>query len=78
MSGLGYAEFRPLWQGQQSAGACISQLKFNTHRFARKQGAWFRRLPNRVSLDARHTDLLAQVQALLAAMPEHAPTHTDH
>ncbi|KPL85144.1 tRNA (adenosine(37)-N6)-dimethylallyltransferase MiaA [Herpetosiphon geysericola] len=78
MSGLGYAEFRPLWQGQQSATACISQLKFNTHRFARKQGAWFRRLPNRVSLDARHPNLLQQVQMLLAAMPAPEAIHIDH
>ncbi len=78
MSGLGYAEFRALWHGQQSASSCITQLKYNTHRFARKQGTWFRRLPNRVSLDARHSDLLPQVAALLAAMSAPEATHIDH
>lgn len=58
MASLGYAEFRPLWEGSATQESCVQQLKFNTHRFARKQGAWFRRLPNRHGLNANDTNLV--------------------
>ncbi|MBA3469392.1 MAG: tRNA (adenosine(37)-N6)-dimethylallyltransferase MiaA [Herpetosiphonaceae bacterium] len=63
MSSLGYREFAGLWAGTATAADCISQLKFNTHRFARKQGAWFRRLPNRHVLPAGADNLLEQAIA---------------
>lgn len=65
MSSLGYREFAPLWQGTANAASCISQLKFNTHRFARKQGAWFRRLPNRYAVSAAAPDALQQVLSVI-------------
>jgi tRNA dimethylallyltransferase len=69
MSSLGYREFADLWAGAAAAPACISQLKFNTHRFARKQGAWFRRLPNRHGLAAGADTLLEQAVQLIHSRP---------
>lgn len=45
MSSLGYIQFRPYLEGQASLGECVQRLKYDTHAFARRQGAWFRRLP---------------------------------
>ncbi len=69
MSSLGYREFARLWAGTAAAPACISQLKFNTHRFARKQGAWFRRLPHHHELPAGASTLLEQAIALIDSKP---------
>lgn len=46
LSSLGYIQFRPYFAGEASAAACIERLKFDTHAFIRRQGAWFRRLPH--------------------------------
>ncbi|HMQ33838.1 MAG TPA: tRNA (adenosine(37)-N6)-dimethylallyltransferase MiaA [Chloroflexaceae bacterium] len=45
MSGLGYAQLRPFFEGTATLAACVERLKFDTHAFIRRQGAWFRRLP---------------------------------
>ncbi len=44
MASLGYKEFRPFLEGSTSLEACIQTLKWNTHAFARRQIAWFKRL----------------------------------
>ena len=46
MSSLGYREFQPYFADEATLESCIERLKFNTHAFARRQPAWFRRLPN--------------------------------
>lgn len=46
MSSLGYIQLRPLFEGRASLAECVERLKFDTHAFIRRQGAWFRRLPN--------------------------------
>jgi tRNA dimethylallyltransferase len=46
MSSLGYIQLRPYLEGAASLAACVERLKFDTHAFIRRQGAWFRRLPN--------------------------------
>ncbi|MBX0327162.1 tRNA (adenosine(37)-N6)-dimethylallyltransferase MiaA [Oscillochloris sp. ZM17-4] len=46
MSSLGYIQLRPFLEGEASLEACAERLKFDTHSFIRRQGAWFRRLPN--------------------------------
>ncbi|MEI7645390.1 MAG: tRNA (adenosine(37)-N6)-dimethylallyltransferase MiaA [Chloroflexales bacterium] len=46
MSSLGYIQLRPFLEGQASLDVCAERLKFDTHSFIRRQGAWFRRLPN--------------------------------
>jgi tRNA dimethylallyltransferase len=45
MSSLGYIQLRPYLEGASSLEACVERLKFDTHSFIRRQGAWFRRLP---------------------------------
>jgi tRNA dimethylallyltransferase len=45
MSSLGYLQLRPYLEGRASLAACVERLKFDTHRFIRRQLAWFRRLP---------------------------------
>jgi tRNA dimethylallyltransferase len=45
MSSLGYIQLRPYLEGAASLEACVERLKFDTHSFIRRQGAWFRRLP---------------------------------
>jgi tRNA dimethylallyltransferase len=45
LSSLGYIQFRPYLEGTATLDACVERLKFDTHAFIRRQGAWFRRLP---------------------------------
>lgn len=45
MSSLGYKEFRPWFEGVADLEDCVQALKWNTHAFARRQIAWFKRLP---------------------------------
>ncbi|MBP1465150.1 tRNA (adenosine(37)-N6)-dimethylallyltransferase MiaA [Candidatus Chloroploca sp. M-50] len=45
MSSLGYIQFKPYLEGEADLQACIERLKYDTHSFIRRQGAWFRRLP---------------------------------
>ncbi len=45
MSSLGYKEFRPWFAGDAGLDECIQALKWNTHAFARRQVAWFKRMP---------------------------------
>lgn len=45
MSSLGYIQFRPYFEQVASCEECVQRLKFDTHRFARQQKNWFRRLP---------------------------------
>ncbi|HEX5690116.1 MAG TPA: tRNA (adenosine(37)-N6)-dimethylallyltransferase MiaA, partial [Roseiflexaceae bacterium] len=45
MSGLGYREFQPYFEGASTLEQAIERLKFDTHAFARRQPNWFRRLP---------------------------------
>jgi tRNA dimethylallyltransferase len=46
MSSLGYPQLRPYLEGAASLAACVERLRFDTHSFIRRQGSWFRRLPN--------------------------------
>ena len=61
MSGLGYREFRPYFAGQASLEEVIQRLKYDTHAFARRQPAWFRRLPAVEQMPADAPDLFARV-----------------
>jgi tRNA dimethylallyltransferase len=67
MSGLGYREFQPYVHGDSSLAEAIQRLKFDTHAFARRQPAWFRRLPNLTTLPvpASSTDLVEQARQLV-------------
>lgn len=57
MSGLGYREFRPFFEGHATLEAAVQRLKYDTHAFARRQPAWFRRLPAVEQLPADAPDL---------------------
>jgi tRNA dimethylallyltransferase len=63
MSGLGYREFRPYFEGDSSLEAAVQRLKYNTHAFARRQPNWFRRLPAPAQLPADAPDLPAMALA---------------
>lgn len=45
LSSLGYIQFRPYVDGETTLDECVQRLKYDTHRFARQQKNWFRRLP---------------------------------
>lgn len=64
MSGLGYREFRPYFEGSATLEEAVARLKYDTHAFARRQPAWFRRLPNVVTLPADAPDLLQRAEAI--------------
>ncbi len=51
MSSLGYIQFRPYFEGTAMLEQCIQQLKYDTHAFVRRQGNWFRRLPEITKMD---------------------------
>ncbi|HEU4327834.1 MAG TPA: tRNA (adenosine(37)-N6)-dimethylallyltransferase MiaA [Roseiflexaceae bacterium] len=65
MTGLGYREFRPFLAGELSLDEAIERLKFDTHAFARRQAAWFKRLPNLSRLLADSPDLPEQAIQVL-------------
>ena len=46
LSSLGYGQFRPHLEEGAPIAACVERLIFDTHAFIRRQGSWFRRLPN--------------------------------
>ncbi|MEN9937084.1 MAG: hypothetical protein RLZZ387_3663 [Chloroflexota bacterium] len=64
MSSLGYREFQPYLAGECTLQEAVQRLKFNTHAFARRQKAWFARLPGVVQLPADAPDLLERALAL--------------
>jgi tRNA dimethylallyltransferase len=45
LSSLGYIQFRAYGEGSATLAECVQRLKYDTHRFARQQKNWFRRLP---------------------------------
>lgn len=60
LSSLGYREFQPYFAGEATLEEAVQRLKYNTHAFARRQPAWFRRLPWLVRLPADAPDLVEQ------------------
>ncbi|MDY6877394.1 MAG: tRNA (adenosine(37)-N6)-dimethylallyltransferase MiaA [Chloroflexota bacterium] len=42
MSGLGYVQFRPYFEGQATLEEVVAEIKRATHRFVRRQYNWFR------------------------------------
>ncbi len=55
MSSLGYIQFRAYVEGSATLEACVQRLKYDTHRFARQQKNWFRRLPGLQTVDPEQT-----------------------
>lgn len=48
LSGLGYRQLLEYLDRKTTLEAAIDQIKFDTHRFARRQGAWFRESDERI------------------------------
>ncbi|MEE9399765.1 MAG: tRNA (adenosine(37)-N6)-dimethylallyltransferase MiaA, partial [Dehalococcoidales bacterium] len=48
MSGIGYKQIGMFLRGEVSLPAAVQQIKFETHRFARHQYAWFQLKDNRI------------------------------
>jgi tRNA dimethylallyltransferase len=48
MSGLGYKEIGQYLQGEMALGKAVQRIKYETHRFARHQYAWFRLKDERI------------------------------
>ncbi len=48
MSGLGYKQIGTFLQGELDLGSAIQNIKYETHRFARHQYAWFRLSDQRI------------------------------
>lgn len=66
MSSLGYREFQPYLAGGAALADAVQRLKYNTHAFARRQKAWFARLPNVTQLPADAPDLLDRALAAIS------------
>ena len=48
MSGLGYRQLGSFLRGESDLPSAVQQIKFDTHRFARRQYAWFRPQDKRI------------------------------
>jgi tRNA dimethylallyltransferase len=64
MASLGYKEFRPWFAGDASLDECIQALKWNTHAFARRQVAWFKRMPQLERVAAGPSAYAASISSL--------------
>ena len=64
LSSLGYKEFQPWFEGTADLETCVQTLKWNTHAFARRQSAWFKRLPHLYRVTAGPTAQPEIVQLL--------------
>ncbi|MCS7281849.1 MAG: tRNA (adenosine(37)-N6)-dimethylallyltransferase MiaA [Anaerolineae bacterium] len=69
MSGLGYIQFRPYFEGRATLEEVVAQIKRDTRRLIRHQYAWFRLSDPRIHwFDVGHTgskEILAFVEAWL-------------
>jgi len=55
MSGLGYKQIGMFLQGELDLGSAVQNIKYETHRFARHQYAWFRLSDQRIHwFDVKH------------------------
>lgn len=72
MSGLGYRQFQPYFEGESTLEDVSERIKFETHRFSRQQNNWFSRKDEMITwVDATSPDLgdlvSKQVEALLGS-----------
>jgi len=64
MSGLGYVQFEPYFEGQAALEEVVVEIKFATHRFIRRQHNWFR--PNDPAIhwfDATETAVWEKIES---------------
>jgi len=66
MSSLGYRQIGRFLQKELSLNTAVQQIKFNTHRFTRRQYTWFSPKDNRITwFDLRNGKIDAQVSCLI-------------
>jgi len=65
MSGLGYRQIGAYLQGKTSMALAVQQIKFDTHRFARHQYAWFRLKDERIRWFEPQQGLVENVASLI-------------
>ena len=62
MSGLGYRQFQPHFEGESTLDDVAERIKFETHRFSRQQNNWFSRKDETIDwVEAAAPDLIEQV-----------------
>lgn len=70
MSGIGYKQIRMFLKGELTLESAVTQIKFETHRFVRRQYNWFRLSDKRIkwfdTKDEAETDIIALVSEFLA------------
>ncbi len=65
MSGIGYREVVEYLQGTLSLEEAVLQIKYNTHRLARRQYAWFRQSDPRITWLTVGEELESQASAII-------------
>ncbi len=71
MSGIGYKQIGSFLSGELTLATAIEQIKFETHRFARRQYNWFRLSDNRIKWfdiqkDEVESEVIAQVSEFVS------------
>jgi tRNA dimethylallyltransferase len=67
MSGIGYKQIGMFLQGKLDLPSVIQQMKYETHRFARHQYAWFHLDDARIHWFDEYDDIQNQATSLVAA-----------
>jgi tRNA dimethylallyltransferase len=68
MSGLGYSQLKPYFEGEATLEEAIERIKLDTHDFIRRQYTWFRPNSPRIHwIDAQSPNPSAQACDLVAA-----------
>ncbi|MCK4242470.1 MAG: tRNA (adenosine(37)-N6)-dimethylallyltransferase MiaA, partial [Dehalococcoidia bacterium] len=65
MSGIGYKQIGLYLQGQIDLPQAVQQIKFETHRFARHQYAWFRPKDERIHWFDMRDKMEEPIQSLI-------------
>jgi tRNA dimethylallyltransferase len=78
MSSLGYAQIGAYLRGEMTLEAAVTRLKFDTHRFIRKQIIWFRPDTRIHWLDPASPDLIPQALAVIQAGLEDTELDAKH
>ena len=66
MSGIGYRQIGLYLNGELPLSIAIQKIKYETHRFARRQYAWFRLQDRRIEWFDTENPVSSEIQALLA------------
>lgn len=74
MSGLGYSQLKPYFEGKITLEEAIERIKLDTHDFIRRQYTWFRPNSPRIHwIDVQHSDPKERAYNLVAAFLDERP-----